>query len=94
VALARALVAGTGLILCDEPLSNLDADLREAGPSRAGPLRVPATAAVPGGGTGLLMIRPTGVALSYDPGGEQHLTGIVTGAGTGPAAAAGQSRPP
>jgi iron(III) transport system ATP-binding protein len=29
VALARALVANTGLILCDEPLSNLDADLRE-----------------------------------------------------------------
>jgi iron(III) transport system ATP-binding protein len=29
VAVARALVAGTGLILCDEPLSNLDADLRE-----------------------------------------------------------------
>jgi iron(III) transport system ATP-binding protein len=29
VALARALVAETGLILCDEPLSNLDADLRE-----------------------------------------------------------------
>jgi iron(III) transport system ATP-binding protein len=26
---ARALVADTGLILCDEPLSNLDADLRE-----------------------------------------------------------------
>ncbi len=29
VALARALVGGTGLILCDEPLSNLDAHLRE-----------------------------------------------------------------
>jgi iron(III) transport system ATP-binding protein len=29
VALARALVADTGLILADEPLSNLDADLRE-----------------------------------------------------------------
>jgi iron(III) transport system ATP-binding protein len=29
VALARALVGATGLILCDEPLSNLDADLRE-----------------------------------------------------------------
>jgi iron(III) transport system ATP-binding protein len=29
VALARALVADTGLILCDERLSNLDADLRE-----------------------------------------------------------------
>jgi iron(III) transport system ATP-binding protein len=29
VALARALVANTGLILYDEPLSNLDADLRE-----------------------------------------------------------------
>ena len=29
VALARALVADTGLMLCDEPLSNLDADLRE-----------------------------------------------------------------
>jgi iron(III) transport system ATP-binding protein len=29
VALARALVGSTGLILCDEPLSNLDADLRE-----------------------------------------------------------------
>ena len=29
VALARALVADTGLLLCDEPLSNLDADLRE-----------------------------------------------------------------
>jgi iron(III) transport system ATP-binding protein len=29
VALARALVASTGLVLCDEPLSNLDADLRE-----------------------------------------------------------------
>ncbi|MHB1987287.1 MAG: ABC transporter ATP-binding protein [Acidimicrobiales bacterium] len=29
VSLARALVAGTGLLLCDEPLSNLDADLRE-----------------------------------------------------------------
>jgi hypothetical protein len=29
VALGRALVADTGLILCDEPLSNLDADLRE-----------------------------------------------------------------
>jgi ABC-type Fe3+/spermidine/putrescine transport system ATPase subunit len=29
VALARALVGGTGLLLCDEPLSNLDADLRE-----------------------------------------------------------------
>ena len=28
-ALAPALVADTGLILCDEPLSNLDADLRE-----------------------------------------------------------------
>jgi ABC-type sugar transport system ATPase subunit len=24
-----ALVAGTGHVLCDEPLSNLDADLRE-----------------------------------------------------------------
>jgi iron(III) transport system ATP-binding protein len=29
VALARALVADTGLVLCDEPLSNLDADLRD-----------------------------------------------------------------
>jgi iron(III) transport system ATP-binding protein len=29
VALARALVAQMGLVLCDEPLSNLDADLRE-----------------------------------------------------------------
>jgi iron(III) transport system ATP-binding protein len=29
VALARALIADTGTILCDEPLSNLDADLRE-----------------------------------------------------------------
>jgi len=29
VALARALVGETGLVLCDEPLSNLDADLRE-----------------------------------------------------------------
>ncbi len=29
VALARALVADTHLVLCDEPLSNLDADLRE-----------------------------------------------------------------
>jgi iron(III) transport system ATP-binding protein len=29
VALGRALIADTGLILCDEPLSNLDADLRE-----------------------------------------------------------------
>ena len=29
VALARALVGGTGLLLFDEPLSNLDADLRE-----------------------------------------------------------------
>ncbi|HSZ38608.1 MAG TPA: ABC transporter ATP-binding protein [Trebonia sp.] len=29
VSLARALIADTGLILCDEPLSNLDADLRE-----------------------------------------------------------------
>ncbi len=29
VALARALVGGTGLVLFDEPLSNLDADLRE-----------------------------------------------------------------
>ena len=29
VALARALVAGLGLLLFDEPLSNLDADLRE-----------------------------------------------------------------
>ena len=29
VALARALVGQTGLVLCDEPLSNLDADLRE-----------------------------------------------------------------
>ncbi len=29
VALARALVADMGLVLCDEPLSNLDADLRE-----------------------------------------------------------------
>jgi iron(III) transport system ATP-binding protein len=29
IALARALVADTGLLLCDEPLSNLDADLRE-----------------------------------------------------------------
>jgi hypothetical protein len=27
--LARALIAGTGLILCDEPPSNLDADPRE-----------------------------------------------------------------
>jgi iron(III) transport system ATP-binding protein len=29
VALARSLIADTGLILCDEPLSNLDADLRD-----------------------------------------------------------------
>jgi iron(III) transport system ATP-binding protein len=29
VALARALIGDTGLLLCDEPLSNLDADLRE-----------------------------------------------------------------
>jgi ABC-type Fe3+/spermidine/putrescine transport system ATPase subunit len=29
VALARALIGETGLLLCDEPLSNLDADLRE-----------------------------------------------------------------
>ena len=29
VALARALIGDTDLILCDEPLSNLDADLRE-----------------------------------------------------------------
>ena len=29
VALARALIGDTGLMLCDEPLSNLDADLRE-----------------------------------------------------------------
>ncbi len=29
IALARALIGDTGLILCDEPLSNLDADLRE-----------------------------------------------------------------
>jgi iron(III) transport system ATP-binding protein len=29
VALARALIADTGLILADEPLSNLDADLRD-----------------------------------------------------------------
>jgi iron(III) transport system ATP-binding protein len=29
VALARALIADTGLVLADEPLSNLDADLRE-----------------------------------------------------------------
>jgi ABC-type Fe3+/spermidine/putrescine transport system ATPase subunit len=29
VALARALVAGVGLVLFDEPLSNLDADLRD-----------------------------------------------------------------
>jgi iron(III) transport system ATP-binding protein len=29
VALARALVGDMGLVLCDEPLSNLDADLRE-----------------------------------------------------------------
>jgi len=29
VALSRALIADTGLILCDEPLSNLDADLRD-----------------------------------------------------------------
>jgi len=29
VALARALVGGTGLVLFDEPLSNLDADMRE-----------------------------------------------------------------
>ncbi len=29
VALARALVGDTGVVLCDEPLSNLDADLRE-----------------------------------------------------------------
>jgi iron(III) transport system ATP-binding protein len=48
-----------------------------AGPAWAGPLRVPATAAVPGGGTALLMIRPTGVALSYDLDGDQHLTGVV-----------------
>lgn len=29
VALARALIGETGVLLCDEPLSNLDADLRE-----------------------------------------------------------------
>lgn len=29
MALARALVGSTGLLLCDESLSNLDADLRE-----------------------------------------------------------------
>ncbi len=29
VSLARALVGHTGLVLCDEPLSNLDADLRD-----------------------------------------------------------------
>ncbi|HMG62336.1 MAG TPA: ABC transporter ATP-binding protein, partial [Streptosporangiaceae bacterium] len=55
-------------------------DIEPAGPAWAGPLRVTATAAVPGGGKALLMIRPTGVALSYDPGGEQHLTGIVADA--------------
>ena len=38
---------------------------------------MPATAAVPGGGAALLMIRPTGVALCYDTGGEQHLSGTV-----------------
>ena len=52
-------------------------DIAPAGPAWAAPLRVPATAAVPGGGTALLMIRPTGVALSYDPGGEQDRKSVV-----------------
>jgi iron(III) transport system ATP-binding protein len=49
VALARALVAETGLVLCDEPLSNLDADLRER-------LRVEISALVRGAGATTIYI--------------------------------------
>jgi ABC-type Fe3+/spermidine/putrescine transport system ATPase subunit len=49
VALARALVAETGLVLCDEPLSNLDADLRER-------LRVQISALVRGAGATTIYI--------------------------------------
>ncbi len=49
VALARALVGDTGLILCDEPLSNLDADLRER-------LRVEISALVRDAGATILYI--------------------------------------
>ena len=52
-------------------------DIEPSGPAWAGPLRVPATAAVPGGGPALLMIRPTGVTLCDAAAGEQHLTGTV-----------------
>ena len=52
-------------------------DIEPAGPSWTEPLRVPATASVPGGGPALLMIRPTGVALCYTGEGEQHLSGTV-----------------
>ena len=164
VALARALVADTGLILCDEPLSNLDADLRErmrveisslvreagattmyithdqaeafaladrvgvlergnlvqagtpeeiytqpaspfvarftglsgeftvrirgtaddgtievepAGPPAVRPFRARRPRELPGDGTGLLMVRPTGVRLVSTDTGEHHLTGTV-----------------
>jgi ABC transporter family protein len=84
VALARALIADTGLILCDEPLSNLDADLRErmrveisAGPRGGGHDRLHH----PRPGRGLCPGRPGGRARARPPGPDRDAGGDLHPAG-------------